>query len=116
MTVFRATLFLPDTAKAHEVPEPAGRRIPGVLDIGSYTRCQWIKKGFLAGCIESAGQQKRPRIIIDAIAVRAVRNGMDCVLEKSGIVTHRQKMTNFHIGRRNVSSDGCSLFQFCDPT
>src|SRR5579872_5970055 len=97
MAVFRAALFQPDTAKAHEIAEAPRCRIPGMLDEGDEPRRQHFAKRLFAGGIEGAGQQKRASIVVYAIAVRPVRNGMYGVLEKTGIVTHRQQMADLHV-------------------
>src|SRR6185437_15577838 len=77
MAVFRAAFFQPYTAKAHEVPEAARCRIPGVLKEGRQPRRQDFRKSFLSRRVEGAGQQKRAGVVVYAVAMRPVRHGMN---------------------------------------
>jgi len=50
---------------------------------------QDIRQRPLARTIESAGQEQRSRVVIDAIAVRAIGHRMYRMLEQADIVAHR---------------------------
>ena len=67
-------------------------RIPGVLDEGREAGGQRFGQRLLAGRVERAGQQQRAGVVVDAIAMGPIRNGVDGVLEQAGVVAHGQKM------------------------
>ena len=56
--------------------------VPGVLHEGSETRGERLRKKPFAGLVEGNRQEKRAGIVVEAIAMRAIRHGMDGVLEK----------------------------------
>jgi hypothetical protein len=57
-------------------------------------------QALLARIVERAGHQQRAGVVVDAIAVRAIRHRMHRVLKQAGVVAHRQEMAELHAGRR----------------
>jgi len=53
---------------------------------------QGLGQGRLAGLAEDATEQQRPGIVVGAVAVRAVWNGMKRVLQQSGLIAEGQQM------------------------
>src|SRR6185437_687435 len=85
MAVFRAAFLQPHTAKAHEVPEAPGCRVPGVLKDGRQPRRQNLRKSSLPRRVESTGRHVPGGIRLYAVAMRPVRHGMNRVLKKARI-------------------------------
>ena len=71
-----------------------------MLDEGGKPRRQDFRQPLFAGVVEGAGHQQRAGVVVDAIAVGAVRHAMNGMLKQSGIVAHRQEMIDLHFRRR----------------
>src|SRR6185437_11863633 len=66
--------------------------VPGVLEESGKAVRQGLGQGRLAGLAEDATEQQRPGIVVGAVAVRAVWNGMKRVLQQSGLIAEGQQM------------------------
>ena len=99
MAVFRPGILQPAAIKSHEVPKPPGIGIPGMLDERGEPGRQHFRQTLLAGIVERARQQQRAGIVVDAIAMGAVRHAVHGMLKKAGVVAHRQEMVDLHFRR-----------------
>jgi hypothetical protein len=68
------------------------------------SRRQCFGQTLLTWIIERTSQQQRTGVIIDTIAVGAIRHRMNRMLEKPGVVAHGEKMTDLHLWR-SVAAD-----------
>ena len=92
VAVFRPPILKPAAVKAHEIAKSLRVGIPSVLDKRGKPRRQHLRQSMFAGDVERARQQQRAGIIVDAIAMGAIRHAVNGMLEQSGIVAHRQEM------------------------
>ncbi len=99
VAVFGALWLQPDSAVAHEIPKPLRVGVPGMLNKRREPRRQDFRQLRFAGVVQRAGQQQRARIVVDAIAVRAVGHRVNGMLQKPRVVAHREKMRCAHIGK-----------------
>ena len=99
VAVLRAPVFEPAPIEAHEVAKPLRVRIPRMLDECGEPGRQRFGQALLARLVERAGHQQRAGIVVDAIAMRAIRHAMDRVLKQPGVVAHGQKMPDAHLRR-----------------
>ena len=114
VAVLRAAIFQPAAIEAHEVAKPPGIRVPGVLHERREPGRQGLGQVLLAGTVERTGQQQRPGIVVDAIAVNAIGHGMDRMLEQPGIVAHRQEIVGPHFGGAWNAARGHALVESRD--
>src|SRR6185436_6200581 len=106
MGVLRAGLLEPVAIEAHEVTKAARVRIPRVLHERCEPHGQCFGQARLAGRIESAGYEQRAGVVVDAIAVGAIRYGVYRMLEQSSLVAHREQVPELHLRRsRTVMLD-----------
>ncbi len=71
-----------------------------MLDEGGKPRRQDFRQPLFAGVVERAGQEQRAGVVVDAIAVGAIRHAVNGMLKQSGVVAHRQEMAELHFRRR----------------
>jgi len=67
---------------------------------------QDLRQPLFARIVEGAGQQQRAGVVVDAITMRAIGHRMYGMLEQSGVIAHRQEMTDLHVGRRGAARFG----------
>ena len=77
MTVLRARRLQPSAVVAHEIAEAAGVRIPRVLNECRKTRRERLGQWRLATTQQRRREKQSARVVIDAIAVGAVRHRED---------------------------------------
>src|SRR6202158_5624407 len=98
MAVFRASLLEPSAVIAHEIPEPPDGRVPGVLDESREARRDRLGHLRDARGRKEVREQQCPGVVVDTVAVGAIRYRMGGVLEHSGAVAERQKMPDLQVG------------------
>ena|SRR3970040_1514181 len=111
MTILRALGLKPVSVETHEVAKPLRIGIPGILDEGSQPARQCFGQTLLTWCVERTRQEQGAGIVIDTITVGAIGHRMDCMLEKAGVVTHRQKVSDLHFGRRLAAGGSDALIK-----
>ncbi len=99
MTVLRALRLEPLPAIAHKIAEPVRVLVPGVLDEGRKTRGHRFRQSGFARGRQRARQQEGTGVVVDAVAMSAVGDRVDSVLEQTGAIAHRQKMTGLQFGQ-----------------
>src|SRR5271165_4030758 len=93
MTVLRTNILEPAPVETHEVPETLRVFVPRMLDEGRETGGQRIVQLFFAPSAERACDEQRTGVVVHAIAMGPVRHAVYGVLEKTGVVAHRQEMS-----------------------
>src|SRR5206468_3435523 len=76
MTVFGSLLFEPAAVVAHEISEPAGVRIPRMLDECGKACSDRLGQLRFAGIRKGAGKQEGTGVIINTVAMGAIWNAM----------------------------------------
>ena len=71
-----------------------------MLDEGGKSRRQSFRQPLFARIVERAGYKQCAGVVVDAIAVGAVRYAMNGMLKQSCVVAHRQEMAELHFWRR----------------
>src|SRR3989442_10130867 len=102
MTVFRAHSLKPAPVVAHEISKPAVIRVPGMLDEGGKARRNLFGQVTFAKASEPRCKNQSARIVIDAIAVRAIRHRVNGMLQQAGAVAHGQEMSERYL-RHGIS-------------
>src|SRR5581483_1085851 len=86
MAVLGTGLFEPAAVEAHEVAEPQGVGVPGVLHESREAHRKGLRQACTRRFLERTGQQQGPGIVVKAVAMGAVWRRVDCMLEQAGIV------------------------------
>ena len=112
VTVLRARVFQPSAVVAHEIAEPTRVWVPGVLDEGRKACGERLGQLRFARARKRAREQQGASVVVDTVAVGAVRHGMDGVLEHARAVAEREEMTESGPPEARVP---CSGKQFDRP-
>src|SRR6202000_1848102 len=98
--ILRSLVLHPAAVEAHEIAKSLYIRIPGMLNEGGKSRRQSFRQPLFARIVERTGHKQRAGVVVDAIAVGAVRYAMNGMLKQSCVVAHRQEMAELHFWRR----------------
>src|SRR5476651_1113180 len=101
MTVFRTCRFQPSALITHEVSEPTAFRVPRVLNECGKASDGRRRQMRFARPRKYACQHQGAGIVVDAIAVSAIRHRMYGVLQHTGAVAKRKEMFNLN-GRNDL--------------
>src|ERR1041384_3723300 len=96
LTVLRSHLIDPSPVKAHEIMETACCPIESVIQKSGVGRRLGLNaRRIVPELLQHQQQHQRPRVVIDTISFREIRNGKTRVLKNSSRVAHPEEVIKF---------------------